>query len=349
MTLPTIYGHEMVLDRLLRAATAGTPHHAYLFHGTPGVGRRQVALRLALALNCENPEGHEGDRLRAPCGSCNSCSRILSSTDPDVWTLAPQTGRQGKSERKATGPLAIRVDDVRELQGRLAYRATPGRWRVVIIDDTELMNPDASNCLLKTLEEPPGQTVIVLITRRLGQTLATVRSRCMQVAFGRLSAERIRECLVEHAGKSVEEAEQLSFVAGGSIGQALTLSPEKAAQERVLLGRFADALAGSDTDRLSLAEELAKLETEARKTRTRFLAEFINALSHLLRDATALGVGFAGEPSRPDCAELAQRLSSEYDAGVLMNGFDAVQLARDRMERNMSPRLVLEALLFEIG
>jgi len=348
VTLPIIYGHETVLDRLLRAATAGTPHHAYLFHGTPGIGRRQVALRLALALNCEDPEGQEGDRLRIPCGHCTSCNRILSDTDPDVWTLAPLTGRQGKTERKKTGPLAIRVDDIRELQGRLAYRATPGRWRVVIIDDIELMNPDASNCLLKTLEEPPERTVLVLITRRLGQTLATVRSRCMQIGFGRLSNERIRDCLVAHAGKTEEEAEQLSFVAGGSIGRALTLSPEKAAQERALLERFIEALAGSDTDRLTLAEELAKLETEARKTRTRFLAEFINALSHLLRDATAREIGFSGPASRPDCVELAQRLSNEYDAGVLMNGFDAVQLARDRMERNMSPRLVLEALLLEI-
>lgn len=334
MTFPGVLGHETVIDQLARAAARAAPHHAYIFHGPDGIGRRQVALGFAKALNCECPPA-PGEA----CGSCGSCRRVAEGTDPDVWTIAPHppTGKES--------PLAIRIDDIRNLQGRLAYRANEGRTRVVVLDDCELMNNQAANCMLKSLEEPPPRTVLVLITRRLGQLLATIRSRCLQIGFRRLSPAVIGDYLVQNLGVEPDQAASLASSAGGSLGRALGLSVEEVGQETELLGRFGAALGGSLSERLALAEEFDKLETEARRAQGSFMRRFVVTAGEVLRDATALSSGV--EPHRPDCAALAQELASRYDAETLMQLFDALQKARDRLDRNMNTRLVMEALLLQ--
>ena len=132
MTFDDIYGHEAIIDRLARTAARRTPHHAYIFHGTSGVGRKRVALGFAAALNCE---GSEGSRPPGrPCGDCPSCRRIRDGVDTDVLIVVPtaKTKSQEGSDEGVRGPRRIRVDDVREVQGRLAYRARPDRFRMIV-------------------------------------------------------------------------------------------------------------------------------------------------------------------------------------------------------------------------
>ncbi len=340
---PEIRGHEAVMARLARIAARRQPHHAYVFHGEPGVGRRLVALWLAMALNCEaQVDG-------APCGACPSCRRIASETDGDVRLIRPTTAAgKGRDEVGASMALAHRIDTVRDVQGHLAYRATPGRFRVVIFDDAERMNDNAANALLKTLEEPPEATVIVLITRRLGQMLPTVRSRCIQIGFSRLATDEVARFLVECRGADPGEAAVLAAASGGSIGRAVTLSIERIEEERALLRRFLDAAGAGTTAQLELAEEMEAADRTARRAGDRLFEEFLNQLAEVLRDAVAAGAGAATPARRPDCADLAAELSARYDPQTLLRGFDAVQRARDRLERYLSPRLVAEALLLEI-
>jgi len=332
VTFPGVRGHEQVISRLARAAANDSPHHAYIFHGPDGVGRRQVALGFARALNCEHPPS-----TGSFCGDCGPCRRVAEGTDADAWTIAPHppSGRES--------PLAIRVDDIRELQGRLAYRANEGRTRVVVLDDCELMNTQAANCLLKTLEEPPPRTVLVLITQRPGQLLPTVRSRCLQIGFQRLSAEVVREHLAEDLGVESDLAALLAASCGGSIGRAICLSAEEAGQEVELLGRFCAALRGGVSERLELAAEFDRLETEARRSQGSFMRRFVVAAGEVLRDAAAQATGAGAR--RSDCSELAQALASSYDADALLHLFDELQRVRDRLDRNMNTRLVMEALL----
>ena len=337
MSFTHVLGHERVIERLTSAAMRKAPHHAYIFHGPDGVGRRPVAIGFAAALNCERlgPDGR-------PCGECGSCTRIQSGTDADVWTVVPTPPDGRKS-----GTLAIRIQHVRELQGRLAYRAQDGLFRVVVIDDCELMTTEAANSLLKSLEEPPARTVLILLTRRLGQMLPTIRSRCLQIGFRRLDAAVVQRYLVEHADVDPDEAPQLAAASGGSIGRALGTTLEEAEAEIVVLRRFFAAFEGSASQRLDMAAEMHVLDTEARKTQTPFLRRFVVAAGEVLRDASARAAGEGGRPRRPDCADLAKDLASRYDADALLRLFASLQTARDRLDRNLATRLVMEALLLE--
>jgi DNA polymerase III subunit delta' len=333
-----VLGHDRVVARLAGAAAREAPHHAYIFHGPDGVGRRQVAVGFAAALNCERVDASGG-----ACGQCGSCTRIQSGTDADVWIVEPTP-----PEGRKSGSLAIRINHVRELQGRLAYRVSDGLFRVVVIDDCELMTHEAANCLLKSLEEPPARTVLILVTRRLGQMLPTIRSRCLQIGFRRLDSDLVERYLVEHTDAGPDEARQLAAAAAGSIGRALDLTVDDAVAEIEMLRRFFTSLSGGPGQRLEMAADIHVLDTEARKTQTPFLRRFVVAAGEVLRDATSVAAGEGSKPRRPDCADLAKGLASRYDADALLRMFDALQTARDRLDRNIATRLVMEALLLEI-
>lgn len=340
MSFAGVVGHERVVRRLARAVARNTPHHAYLFHGPSGVGRRRVALGLAMALNCEVPGAR---REGAACGACGSCRRILAGIDQDLWMLAPEAASEGGS-----GPRAIRIDTIRELQGRLAYRASEGRWRAVILDDVEQMTVQAANALLKTLEEPPKNTVLVLITSRPGQMLSTIRSRCLQIGFHRLDAQQVTDHLVRHEGLDPTEAALRAAAAGGSIGAALALSPDEVERERDLLGRLFRATRGTDAKRLEVAIEIERADRESNAAGGTLVRRVLLGMAEVLRDAVAQRACAAGA-RRPDCSDLVKALISGYDAEALLAGLQAVNRARDRLDRNMRPRLVLESLLLEIG
>lgn len=342
MIFPGILGHRQTIARLAQAAVHQRPHHAYIFHGYEGIGRRLVALAFATALNCESPPTDGGEETEAYCGACGSCRRIAGATDPDVWTLAPTGLREG-------GPRSLRVDAVRELQGRLAYRLPEGRFRVVVLDDTELMTVNASNSLLKTLEEPPDHTVLVLVTRRPGQLLPTVRSRCLQVGFGRLPRGDVITYLVERSGMDREEAEWRADASGGAIGRALSLSPEAVQTEKELLERLFAALTADIPTRMKLAAEIARAQAEARRANGDLLRGFLSAADEVIRDALVLSTGADVALRRADFADLARELHRGYDAGVLLSRLDALEQARDRLERNVNPQLVLEAMLLEVA
>jgi len=346
VTFPGILGHGPVIARLAHAATRRQPHHAYIFHGPEGVGRRRVALAMARTLNCETAGqptlGLEAGPPAAFCGACPSCTRIAGATDPDVWTVAPTALRGG-------GPRSLRVDVVRETQGRLAYRLPDGRFRVVVFDDTELMTVNAANSLLKTLEEPPERTVLILITRRLGQLLPTVRSRCLQVGFGRLGVDEVVDYLVDRANMDRGEAEQRAAAAGGAIGRALSLSLEEVAAERELLERLFAAQAARTPAKMELAAEIARAHAEARKADHDLLRGFLTTADEVIRDALTLAEAPDVPLRRPDCLSLAQELSNGYDAAILLRRLDSLEQARDRLERNVNPQLVLEAMLLEVA
>jgi DNA polymerase-3 subunit delta' len=346
VTFPGILGHGPVIARLAQAAVGRRPHHAYIFHGPEGVGRRRVALALARALNCDVASqptlGLDTGNAPAFCGACPSCKRIDAATDPDVWTVSPSALRGG-------GPRSLRVDVVRETRGRLAYRLPDERFRVVVFDDTELMTVNAANSLLKTLEEPPERTVIVLITRRLGQLLPTVRSRCLQVAFGRLDVGQVTEYLVERAGLPREEAEQRAAASGGAIGRALTLSLDEMAAERELLERLFAAQQARTPVRMELAAEIARAQAEARRANNDLLRGFLTTADEVIRDALAMASAPDLPLRRPDCQSLAHELCTGYDAAILLRRLEGLEQARDRLERNVNPQLVLEAMLLEVA
>ncbi|HET7568830.1 MAG TPA: hypothetical protein VFJ91_12620 [Gaiellaceae bacterium] len=190
--------------RLLAAALAEGPVHAYLFHGPNGVGKRELARRFAAELL--------GDRARVERGS-----------HPDLYVLEP-LGDQ------------IRIDDVRELRRDLHMRPFEADRRVYLVLGADTMNEDAADALLKDLEEPPSYAVIVLVAEELGPLPDTIRSRCQLVPFRRLSERAVLEAIRERAPELSEtEATTIARVAGGRLDRAARLLDPAATRRRETL------------------------------------------------------------------------------------------------------------------
>jgi DNA polymerase III subunit delta' len=246
-----ILGQERVLSYLKAALSRDRLAHAYLFLGPEGVGKASVTRALAGALNCAEP-GEDGDA----CGSCPSCKRLLAGTHPDFLVIAPTS--------KGRNP-EILIEQIREFRRHTAYPPVGGGWRVALIKPAEALNDAAANSLLKTLEEPPPQNLIILTAQVEADLFPTVVSRCQKLAFTPLPYPLITQELLRR-GLSTSEAALLAALSGGSLGRALDLSPEELLRQRQQVLADLQALSqGNATTALDWAEALAKKEKDKEK------------------------------------------------------------------------------------
>lgn len=161
MPFTGIAGHSVPLATISKILGSGRIAHAYLFSGPEGIGKKKVALAFIEALFCGKAEG---------CGHCISCRKIQSGNHPDIHTLEPD------------GQF-IKVDQVRSLQKELSFRPYEAPRKVCIIDGADRFNQSSGNSLLKTLEEPPGNALMILLAANIDSVLPTIRSRCQQISF----------------------------------------------------------------------------------------------------------------------------------------------------------------------
>ena len=201
MSFALIQGQDRAVENLKQSLRRDKLHHAYLFSGPEGVGKKKTAVELAKALNCDQP-GPEG-----ACDQCLSCQRMEKQIHPDFIHLKPEGTN-------------IRIEQIRNLGQQLSYGPALGRFRLCLLDMASDLNEPAANAFLKTLEEPPPGTFFVLLVRDPGELLPTLISRCVSISFNPLSLSLIAEKLMEEKGISREEAMALSLVSGGSLGKA---------------------------------------------------------------------------------------------------------------------------------
>jgi DNA polymerase III subunit delta' len=238
MPFSELQAQDRAVGALRAALRRGRLHHAYLLGGPEGVGKGTAARLLAQAANCDGAPG--GDQpVDDPCGRCGPCLKIAHGTHPDVFVLNEERvmAKAGRWEPKGgrSPSREIVVDQVRDLvDHRLSMRRFEGRRRMVIIDPADAMNVQAQNALLKTLEEPPDATTLVLISSSPDALLPTIKSRCLRVAFAPLPEPVIRARL-EAAGLPVEAARLAAALSGGSLSRALSLDAEALAERRAAL------------------------------------------------------------------------------------------------------------------
>ncbi len=335
--------------RLLQAAIAEGPAHAYLFHGPAGVGKGKTALAFAAALL--------GDR-----------GRVERRAHPDLYVLEP-LGDQ------------IRIDEIRTLRRDLHMRPFEAAWRVYLVVSAHLLNTEAADALLKDLEEPPEYAVILLLADELGPLPETIRSRCQLVQFTRLSERAVRTLVDAWApGLPAERATAVARVAGGRLDRAeRLLDPDAAGRREDLLGIaravYADpsfsssaaasrllelANAGAEKAKEAVERQLEWLDLPAREAEQRVRrAEFgaqregaLEALEELAawyRDLICVAAGAEGVVVHYDhLAALKEDASVERIAGAER----AVELIRETWrayeEFNLQPKLALESLLVQL-
>jgi DNA polymerase-3 subunit delta' len=232
MAFADVVGHRRPLQIIRGVIEKGRVHHAYLFTGMEGIGKRLVALNMAKALNCAAQAGDA-------CDHCRSCQLIDKGIHPDIILINP-TGE------------SIKIEQIRELERSIAFKPYEARWRVILIDGAEQLTRDAANALLKTLEEPPPRTMIILAALAVAGLPATVPSRCQRIRFSPLSPEEVKKVLLDRL--TAEEINMLAPLAGGSPGRALQMDSEEI---KKVQGLVVSALSSSLNRRLQLAHELA--------------------------------------------------------------------------------------------
>ncbi len=262
-TTARVVGHERAVEVLRRASASGRMPHAWLFAGPDGLGKASLAfawVRTLLARQAHRSEsGHAGGAEKEPEGPglfgdeageapvppSSSASgeegddggdlfalgpdhpvfrQVAAGSHPDLLVLDPEELAAGEGGNKTRASPQIRVEDVRRIHRFYAHTASGEGWRITIIDGAEAMNRNAANALLKVLEEPPERALLILISHRPGDLLATIRSRCRTLAFQPLSPSEMHEFLLAHApGHDGSTREAVARLAEGAPGRALEL------------------------------------------------------------------------------------------------------------------------------
>ncbi|HIQ63047.1 MAG TPA: DNA polymerase III subunit delta' [Candidatus Avichristensenella intestinipullorum] len=298
---------------LCRAFASGAPPHATLLVGPAGVGKRTLASVCCQSLFCVEVVGK-------PCGLCPPCRRYLSGSHPDAWRIP---------EKKSIG-----VEEIRALIAALAEAPYEGGWRTVLIECAGAMTPQAQNCLLKTLEEPPPRTAFLLTAGSASQVLATVQSRCRVVPLPPCTEEEVAGFL-QSRGVEADRARQVAALANGSLGDALRLQADEAFW--TLREKIRQAMAGLSA-KAQVPETLAALQ-EYKGDALRVCG----VLEGGLRDAMAAAA--KGE-SRP-AADGWDRALYAMDARRLAALLAAVLQMRRMLASNVSWQAALEQFLFQ--
>jgi len=211
--LRELIGHHEIIRGLQSGLLSGNLAHSFLFAGPSGIGKATVAHRYAQALLCTNPQNAGPSQLG--CQQCAACHKVELRCHADLQWV-----------EKEEGKTRISVDQIRELTRFLSLTPMESNWKVAIVDDAAQMNAAAANALLKTLEEPPANSVVILVTCRPGVLLATIRSRCMKYYFHALSEDDFARILMEKVDLAHDQWETVRDYSEGDLGFALRFVQE---------------------------------------------------------------------------------------------------------------------------
>lgn len=322
MPFADIVGHGQIVEVFRRSIRSGKTSHAYIFEGIPGCGRRKTALALIQALFCTAVDDDA-------CGVCASCRKIAGGNHGDIHFVEPLPDKRD-----------ISIEQLRELQRDLSLRPYEAPRKACIMEPAERMSVNAANSLLKTLEEPPGNALIILLTENADMLLPTIRSRCQLVRFSPLSSENVR-LLLEKSGLAADRADLLAPLSEGSMQRAGELDNDALAARREMLITHLSAL---DLGRIGTifdaAEELAGNREET-------LAS-LDLLLSLARDSVYLNSGCAeivNTAIRPALESYAARFTLERALQVLGD----IMETRRAVQRNANNKLALDCLFMKMA
>ncbi len=338
-----ILGQERMVAALQGAIAREGPSHAYLFAGPPQSGRSTLARLFAQTLNCETaPAG--GGPAAAPCGLCRSCRKIERGIHPDVRAVSLAGQESGGAGRRESKHTSLSIDTIRELQADLNLRPLEGRWRIAIVEDAGTMREDAANAFLKTLEEPPPFTVLILIVPEVGAVLPTIRSRCQVIELRAVPREELARALTTRHGVAPERARTLAALARGRAGWAIAAGgqPGFLDERRAALDAMLGFLQGPARDFFPLVDRL--VDRFKRGRRDEVYAE-LDAWLGLWRDLLLVRSGCEELALNVDYLDQLRPLAARFTIARLRAALTATRDAARWLDENVIPRLALETMV----
>ncbi len=316
-----VVGHEWAVNQLRRAIDERRLGQAYLITGPARIGKATLARALAMAINCTGEA--------RPCGACRACVRIASNSHADVRVVAPD-GEHTK------------IDQVRDLQRELSLSPLEARSRVAILDDFERATPEAMNALLKTLEEPPSNVVLILIAPEAELLLPTIVSRCQVIALRPLTSAQARQALIDRWQVDADRAELLSHLSGGRLGWAAAAARDASILDRraARLDELQRVLSASRVERFAYAQSVARDVTSAR--------EAIEVWRTWWRDVMLVAAGCAASVTNVDRRLEIESIAARLDAQRARAAAEACSRALWQLDKNATPRLVVEVMLLNL-
>lgn len=316
-------GNQRIVDLLRKA---GLPQSS-LFAGPTGIGKKSLALLVARSVHCKHSQ-QPGGFLSDPCNSCRACLQAVSGNHPDILLF--------KTDKAYLG-----IDFMRRLNSEAHYRPFSGPLRFFIVDEAERLTEEAANSILKTLEEPPETSRIVLVSAFPNRLLPTIRSRCQTFAFQALSPLQIREYLARQ--DEVDHPELRAAFARGSLSEAITLNVETLIERRdLLLDLLTKWLrSGSFSAIFSITE--ARPFTGWLRKRDEVLT-LIDILQMICFDLYFMLVRTPQRVANLDRRDELELLSRSFSLEELRNLLYHIQMARRDVERFVNPAMCFETL-----
>lgn len=322
-----IYGNQQAQRRLESAVLGDTVSHAWLLTGPAGIGKTALTLEFARLLQCAGRALTSGE----PCGECPSCRKIAHGNHPDVTLIEPEKGTR-----------TLKIEKVREMIRLASLAPNEGRWRIFVIPEIERMVPAGANALLKTLEEPAPNVVLLLTSSEPEVILPTILSRCQVVPMGPLSPDEVAQALRERWQTPEDDARALAALANGRLGWAVRAAekPELREQRTSELEEIAGLAAAPRDERLRRAGALGKDVESARRVLELWMLWW--------RDVVLAASGASHLVTSGDLRARAERLGGRLGlerAQAFLRALIAAQLA---LEANANPRMTLEVLALDL-
>jgi DNA polymerase-3 subunit delta' len=336
----SIRGQNQPIWFLTTLLKKGTIPHAFLFTGIEGIGKRMTAVSFAMACLCKNgrldksgPSFQPPTTLpqNRPCLNCQTCRRVASGMHPDVIRIDPDGAY-------------IRIMQIRSLGAMLSLKSYETGFRVVIISNANQMNAEASNALLKTLEEPPDKTIIILTALAASELLPTIASRCQRISFNPLQAESIASELIEKKGLNPKSAKIVAALANGSMSKAYEMIKTNFVSYRKWLLKASGVLQSVGNKSpiwhgLAFAEILSKQKER--------LNDSFEIIKSWLRDVLI----YTYSPDKivnQDMLKEIEKLSHDESIESILRKLNTVEKAQKVIDANGNPRLTLDVMAIQL-
>jgi DNA polymerase-3 subunit delta' len=330
-----VIGQTRVVTLLQRSLEEESLAHAYLLVGPPHVGKMTLALNLAQALNCQGTE--------RPCGECASCQKIASANHADVQVIGLT---QNVDSAEAKLRTEIGIDQIRQMQHSASLPPFEGKYKIFIIEGAEFLSIEAANCLLKTLEEPTGKVVFILLTTNDGLLPATVVSRCQRLELSPLAATEVETALNSRWGIEPQKAKLLARLSHGCLGWALSAaSDDGLLQQRAeKIDRLLDIINADYEERFAYANQLAAQFTQNRG----LVQEVLDLWLDWWRDLLLVKIGCSDIITNVDRLDKLTEIAEDYRLAQIKAFINSIQAAGEQLRQNANPRLVLEVLMLDM-